>query len=315
MTAGSTSVVLSIVRQFLHHVAHMSISTGLLFALRDGEAFGERRVPAFLQLFLHARRHRRGIDPAVREDAVGDVAVVGSGRQDDDAEPCFTRTIHAPGFGRAAMPAPANGHGIGHAEAEHERQRQRRRRSRSRSRLLENSTTWITTGATHAPASSAATRAHGEGQHDRCRGSTPMPTLPENREKSIVDTSNIASASTTNSTAMPRLNHGEELIVPNVWRSGSRSRRARRRRAPWRRRRRRRAGSRARASRLRAGADDREVDRDHRQHARREIQRQAAEKDEQQDRERSAALEESLLAATPALRVRERTSGNRRVPR
>src|SRR5262249_30833061 len=28
-TEGSTNVVLSIVRQFLHHVAHMSISTGL----------------------------------------------------------------------------------------------------------------------------------------------------------------------------------------------------------------------------------------------------------------------------------------------
>src|SRR5262245_44444726 len=28
-TPGSSSVVLSIVRQFLHHVAHMSISTGL----------------------------------------------------------------------------------------------------------------------------------------------------------------------------------------------------------------------------------------------------------------------------------------------
>jgi hypothetical protein len=29
-------------------------------------------------------------------------------------------------------------------------------------------------------------------------------------------TSNIASASATNSAAMPRLNHGEALIVPNV---------------------------------------------------------------------------------------------------
>jgi hypothetical protein len=82
--------------------------------------------------------------------------------------------------------------------------------------LLENSTTWITTGATQAPASSAAT--------------APMPnasmTVPrlcwlnwmrlEKREKSIEITSNIASASTTKSPAMPRLNQGEALIVPNV---------------------------------------------------------------------------------------------------
>ena len=26
-------------------------------------------------------------------------------------KPCFTRTIHAPGFGKALMPAPAKGHG------------------------------------------------------------------------------------------------------------------------------------------------------------------------------------------------------------
>ena len=38
----------------------------------------------------------------------------------------------------------------------------------------------------------------------------------EKREKSIAMTSNIASASTTNSTAMPRLNQGDALIVPNV---------------------------------------------------------------------------------------------------
>ncbi len=38
----------------------------------------------------------------------------------------------------------------------------------------------------------------------------------ENREKSITMTSNIASDSATNSAAMPPLNQGDELIVPNV---------------------------------------------------------------------------------------------------
>ena len=76
--------------------------------------------------------------------------------------------------------------------------------------------TWITTGATQAPARSAAT--------------PPMPNasknepLPEDspanrlwkREKSMVKTSNIASASAMKSRAMPRLNQGEALIVPKV---------------------------------------------------------------------------------------------------
>ena len=44
---------------------------------------------------------------------------------------------------------------------------------------------------------------------------------------------------------------------------------------------------------VRAGADDREVDRHHRQHARRQIQRQAPEKDDRDDGERAAAVEES----------------------
>ena len=49
--------------------------------------------------------------------------------------------------------------------------------------------------------------------------------------------------------------------------------------------------------RLRAGADDRKVDRDHRQHARREVEREAAEEHEQQDGERPAAFEPALLHA------------------
>ena len=68
----------------------------------------------------------------------------------------MTRTIHAPGFGSAEMPAPAMGQGIAIP---------RPRKNGSASaivvpfeyRSLENSTTWMTTGATHAPASKAAT--------------------------------------------------------------------------------------------------------------------------------------------------------------
>ena len=40
--------------------------------------------------------------------------------------------------------------------------------------------------------------------------------LLEKREKSIAMTSNIARPSTTNSSAIPTLNQGDELIVPNV---------------------------------------------------------------------------------------------------
>ncbi len=41
----------------------------------------------------------------------------------------------------------------------------------------------------------------------------PMPA--EYFEKSISSTSNIARPSTTKRIAMPRLNHGDELMVPN----------------------------------------------------------------------------------------------------
>ena len=40
--------------------------------------------------------------------------------------------------------------------------------------------------------------------------------LVDRLEKSMMSTSNMASASTTKRIAMPRLNHGDELMVPNV---------------------------------------------------------------------------------------------------
>jgi hypothetical protein len=82
-------------------------------------------------------------------------------------------------------------------------------------RLLEKTMTWITTGATHAPASSAATPPIPKASRNEPR-LPPAPMRDWNREKSMVITSNIASARNTKSTAMPRLNQGEALIVPKV---------------------------------------------------------------------------------------------------
>ena len=82
-------------------------------------------------------------------------------------------------------------------------------------RLLEKSTTWITTGATHAPASSAAIA-----PIENAITNVPVPAPGEKREpkleKSIISTSNIARPSTMKMAAMTRLNQGEALIVPNV---------------------------------------------------------------------------------------------------
>ena len=69
---------------------------------------------------------------------------------------CFTWTIQAPGFGIHDSPAPATGHGRAIPIP--------RTNGSARAsvvpvpyRLLENTMTWMTTGATHAPASRAAT--------------------------------------------------------------------------------------------------------------------------------------------------------------
>ncbi len=65
--------------------------------------------------------------------------------------------------------------------------------------------------------------------------------------------------------------------------------------------------------RLRAGADDREVDRNHRQHARRQVQRQAAEKDEAEDRQRPSAFERPLRLDAALGVVDERQEIRRRL--
>ena len=137
----------------------------------------------------------------------------------------------------------------------------------------------------------------------------PRPVSPRrrplrNRVKSTMITSNIARPSTTKSAAMPRLNHGDELIAPNVPAvrmtiTPEHAVDERHRAAvdgP-------EQESRGRAStaRRRPRPDNGKVDRDHRQDAGRQVEREAAKEDEREDRERSAALEESLRlhAAVP----------------
>ena len=128
---------------------------------------------------------------------------------------CLTRTIQAPGRGRNARPAPASGHGMAIPTPS-----TNGRASASVAplpyRLLEKTTTWITTGATQAPASSAATPPMPNASRNEPRPGDPSAMRPWKREKSIVTTSNIARVSTTKSSAMPRLNQGEELMVPKV---------------------------------------------------------------------------------------------------
>jgi hypothetical protein len=52
------------------------------------------------------------------------------------------------------------------------------------------------------------------------------------------------------------------------------------------------------AAGLRSGADDRQVDRDHRQHARRQVQRQAADEGDREDRGQTTADEPAVGSDT-----------------
>ena len=71
-------------------------------------------------------------------------------------------------------------------------------------------------GATHAPASSAATMPMVKARPNVPRRlASGAPRLPWKRERSTWSTSNIASAMTTNTAAMMALNHGEALSAPN----------------------------------------------------------------------------------------------------
>ena len=108
---------------------------------------------------------------------------------------------------------------------------------------------------------------------------------------------------------MPALNHGDELMVPNVPAVTTTTAPRRRRRPPSRFRRRRRAASRDGGTRPAPRADDREVDRDHRQDARRQVQCQPAEENEDDDGEGTAAVEESLLLDSSFGTMDEREEG------
>ena len=128
---------------------------------------------------------------------------------------CFTRTIQGPGLGMNVNPAPAIGQGMAMPMPS-----TNGRASASvvpvPYRLLEKTMTWITTGATQAPARSAATPPMPNASRNEPRPEAPPARRLWKREKSIVMTSNIASVSTMKSAAMPRLNQGEALIVPKV---------------------------------------------------------------------------------------------------
>ena len=95
---------------------------------------------------------------------------------------------------------------------------------------------------------------------------------------------------------MARLNHGDELIVPNV----PAVRMTTRPSTPYTTAIARAVGGAeqepaAARRRLRARADDREIDRNHRQDARCQIERETADQHEQQDRQRPAALEHAAF--------------------
>ena len=158
-------------------------------------------------------------------------------------------------------------------------------------RLLENSTTWMTTGATHAPASSAATA-------PMVNASTTLPRWPlagkrgrvlrevdeqdvEHREAEHDEQDRDAQVEPRRRVDRAERAGGQDDDEPEDAvddRHGGAVGRAEQE-PP------------AARLRLRAGADDRQVDRNHRQDARRQVEREAAEQHEQQNGERAAAFE------------------------
>ena len=129
---------------------------------------------------------------------------------------CLTRTIQGPGLGITDSPAPATGHGRA-IPTPSRKGSARAAVTPAAYRLLEKTMTWMTTGATQAPASSAATPPSAKAtRNDPLPPGPPRFTALWKREKSMVTMSNMARPRTTNSAAIARLNHGDALIVPNV---------------------------------------------------------------------------------------------------
>ena len=209
---------------------------------------------------------------------------------------CLTRTIQAPGFGSAVSPAPAIGHGIAMPTPS-------RNGSASAAtvpcayRSLENSDDLNDDRRDARAGEQRGDRAHAERERERCRASRRRCRSSRRSARSRSSkTSNIASASTTKTTAIAEVEPGRR--VDRAERAGRQDDDQAEHAVDQRHRGAVHAAEQE-ASRARpasgAGADDREVDRNHRQHARREVEREAAEEHEQQDRERPAAFEQSLL--------------------
>ena len=139
----------------------------------------------------------------------------------------------------------------------------------------------------------------------------------DSREKSITKMSNMASARTTNSSGDADVEPGGR--VDRAERAGGENHDQAEHAVDQRHR---AAVGRAEQepalprSRLRAGADDGQVDRDHRQHARREIEREAAGEHDDENR-RGAAPSNQPFSVTPvsALRMNFRKSSVPRYPR
>ena len=127
---------------------------------------------------------------------------------------CLTRTIHAPGLGSAASPAPAIGHGMAMPMPEHERQRERQRRAAG----VEAARKQHHLNDDRRDACAGEQRRHGPHHERQAERAALGRVLHPARIAREVDVDDVEhrQASTTNSAAIARLNHGDALMVPNV---------------------------------------------------------------------------------------------------
>ena len=204
----------------------------------------------------------------------------------------FTLFIHAPGFGSAAKPAPVIGHGS--AMPRPRTNGKRERAGVAGAVQIAGEHHHLNDDRRHAGAGEKRRyRAHGERQIER--PAALLRKADAAREAREVDRHDVEHRE-----AERDEDRGDRRVEPR--RRVDRSERAGREdhdqaeHAVDDRHRAAVCGAKEKAAAplagLRAGADDCEVDRNHRQDARREIERQPAEKDDRQDRHRSAAFEE-----------------------
>ena len=252
-------------------------------------------MPPGLELCFHARRHFRRVHPAVREDAVRRVAVVESGGENDDAKRLLDARHPRTGLRQRRDARPGERPRDGHADTEHEGQRQRRggacrvEVTREQHHLDHH---WCDARA----GKQRRDPAHREGEHHRPLASANLKIAGVARE---VDVDHVKHRQAQEDEQQRDASVEPGRGVDGAERTGREHdneaedavHRGHRRtvREPEQ------EAALARAG-LRAGADDGEVDRNHRQHARREVQREAADEHEQQDRDGPAPLEHPLLA-------------------